>query len=192
MIEVVCGPMFSGKTTEMLRRLRRAKIAGKRVMLFKPLVDDRAGDQHTSTHDQVFANCQMVSDVGLITEATRESFKEIPVVIGIDEYQFFQDHKLAQYLWAVAKHGMVTFVIAGLDRDYRGEPFPMMSSVMGYATKVDKLTAVCIKCGEDANMSYRKTDSEESIEIGGADKYEARCITCWRQQTGGKRVLLPY
>jgi thymidine kinase len=179
-IEVVCGPMFSGKTTEMLRRVRRAEIAKCRVVVFKPWIDNRVAEDKTSTHDSLFADCKAVNDMGLVGALFELGMDEnVKVVVGIDEYQFFQDPHLASYIWTFSKTGQFHFVIAGLDRDYKGEPFPMMTSIMGYATKVDKLTAVCVECGADAHMSHRKVESHEKVLIGGTGEYDALCVNCW-------------
>ena len=174
MIEVICGPMFSGKTTEMLRRVRRAEIAGVPVKILKPIVDTRAGDGLTSTHDAIKAACVTCapSDVTSLREVIGSAR-----VVGIDEIQFF-DPAILGAVRSLSSEG-IRFVISGLDMDWKGTPFDNMCWLLGIADKIKKLSAVCMTCGGDATRTKRKVASESEVLIGGTESYEARCERCW-------------
>jgi thymidine kinase len=155
-IEVVCGSMFSGKTEELLRRVKRAKLARLRVQLFKPRIDNR--------YDEV----RVVSHEGLTAEATP---------VGTAEVQFF-DHGVLTLAQSLADRG-VRVICAGLDQDYRGEPFGCMPQLMAIAEYVTKLHAVCTRCGGEASRSQRVIAREGQLFVGGAADYEARCRKCF-------------
>jgi thymidine kinase len=182
-LEVICGPMFSGKSEEMIRRLRRAEIAGQRVVIFKPRIDDRYDAADIVSH----AGARMRAvPVGSVVElATRaESFG----VIGIDEVQFFAPEITATAL-ALAESG-VRVVAAGLDQDFRRLPFGPMPELLAHAEFVDKLQAVCHRCGGPATTTQRLVDgrpapySGETIVVGANEQYEARCRDCHESGEG--------
>ncbi len=177
MIEVICGPMFSGKTTEMLRRVRRAEIAGIPVLLLKPALDTRVGDSHTSTHDQIKASCVTYSTEGLTTPEGLRAVIGKAEVIGIDEVQFF-DADMAETIRSLSAEGR-RFIVSGLDMNWQGKPYETMSWLLGIADKIKKLSAVCVVCGRDATRTKRKVVSEDAVLIGGSESYEARCAKCW-------------
>ena len=176
-LEVVCGPMFSGKSEEMIRRLRRAEIAGQRVVIFKPRVDDRYDATDIVSHAGVRMRGVAVGSVGeLLTRA--QGFE----VVGIDEVQFFEPSVVEAAL-SLAEGG-TRVVVAGLDRDFRREPFGPMPLLLAHAEFVDKLQAVCHRCGGPATTTQRLVDgrpapySGDTVVIGAAEQYEARCRNC--------------
>lgn len=174
-IEVVCGSMFSGKTEELLRRIKRAKIARRKVQLFKPRVDNRYDAVKVVTHEGINADAVPVSSVEEMLSLV--DWKETAVV-GIDEAQFFDPslltacHKMAD--------GGIRVICAGLDQDYRGEPFGLMPQLLAIAEYVSKLHAVCAVCGGEASRTQRLIAQEGQLFVGGAAAYEARCRTCFR------------
>jgi thymidine kinase len=176
-LEVVCGPMFSGKSEEMIRRLRRAEIAGQRVVLFKPRIDDRYDAADIVSH--AGARMRGVA-VGSVAElVARAAGSE---VVGIDEVQFFEQ-RIVETALALAHRG-ARVVAAGLDQDFRREPFGPMPLLLAYAEFVDKLQAVCHRCGGPATTTQRLVDgrpapySGDTVVIGAAEQYEARCRDC--------------
>jgi len=178
-IEVVCGVMFSGKSEELLRRIRRSLIAKRRVQLFKSHLDDRyAGVYQVTSHDGSVLDAHPVSASTQIAEAVRRDTQ----VVGIDEAQFLDDG-VVSVANALADAG-VRVIVAGIDMDFRGEPFGPMPQLMAIAEVVDKLHAICVKCGELATRNQRLIDGHPApaegptIQVGGADSYEARCRRC--------------
>ena len=178
-IELVCGSMFSGKTEELLRRVRRAEIARKSVRLFKPQIDSRFGLDRVASHDGVTR-----TDVIVVQNAT-EIFEHIDPateVVAIDEVQFF-DWSIADVCNLLAGQGK-RVIIAGLDQDFRGEPFGPMPLLMAIAERVDKLHAICVVCGASASRTQRLIDGRPAryddpiIFVGGSESYEARCRNC--------------
>ena len=171
-IEVICGSMFSGKTEELIRRLKRAKIADQKVEIFKPKIDTRYDDLSVVSHD---------SNAILATPA--ESSQRIlkisddTTVVGIDEAQFF-DEDLPEICQQLANNG-VRVIIAGLDMDYRGQPFGPMPNLMAVAEYVTKVHAICVHCGNLATHSYRHAAGDEVILLGEKERYEPRCRTCY-------------
>ena len=164
-IEVICGSMFSGKTEELIRRLKRAKIANQKIQIFKPSIDSR-NDQYIESHDK--------KRIKSITVKTSYDVFEIGKdfdVIGIDEAQFF-DNEIVSVCNALANNG-VRVIVAGLDMDYLGNPFGPMPNLMAIAEHVTKVHAICSKTGGIANYSYRKKQGDSIILIGEEDKYEA-------------------
>jgi thymidine kinase len=172
-IEVVCGSMFSGKTEELLRRIKRAKLARQRVQLFKPRVDNRYDEVKVVSHEGLNADALPVSTAQELERATQES----TAVVGIDEAQFFGDDIVAT-AEALANRG-VRVIAAGLDQDYRGQPFGPMPALLAVAEYVTKLHAVCHQCGAQATRSQRIVASEGQLFVGGAAAYEARCRRCF-------------
>lgn len=172
-VEVICGSMFSGKTEELIRRLRRALIAKQKVEIFKPSLDTRYSTENIVSHNQTEIRCTVIQNA-------QELFllgQNIQVV-GIDEAQFF-DSGLVDAVQYLANRG-IRVIIAGLDQDYLGRPFGVMPNLMAIAEYVTKVHAICSVCGNVANYSYR-IDKEEkgTIFIGEKDRYEPRCRRCF-------------
>lgn len=171
-IEVICGSMFSGKTEELIRRLRRARIARQHVEIFKPSVESRYSDVSVVSHDENVIHSTPVDAASQIL-----SLVERADVIGIDEGQFFGSD-LVEVCQELAYAGK-RVIVAGLDQDYRGAPFEPMPQLMAVAEHVTKLHAVCVVCGAPANHSQRITTSEERVMIGAGGAYEPRCRFCF-------------
>jgi thymidine kinase len=176
-IEVICGPMYSGKSEELMRLIRRANIAERKTLVVKPSIDDRYSDSEVVSHNGVRMVAQRwnLSDNN-ISEALDIAFKYD--VIGFDEAQFFSP-VIVKIVLAIQAAGHDT-IIAGLDMDYKREPFGSMDRLLAYATSVTKLTAICHSCGKDAPYTYRLPgkNTGETIQVGGLDEYEARCWDC--------------
>lgn len=178
-IELVCGSMFSGKTEELLRRIRRAEIARRRVQIFKPQIDARYGLQRVASHNGVARE-----DVVVVATAATilEQLQTDTEVVAIDEVQFF-DWAVADICSKLADEGR-RVIAAGLDQDFRGEPFGPMPLLMALAERVDKLQAICVCCGAPASRTQRLIDGRPAryddpiILVGGSESYEARCRQC--------------
>jgi len=178
-IELVCGSMFSGKTEELLRRIRRAEIARRRVQIFKPHIDARYGLQRVASHNGVARE-----DVVVVATAAAilEQLQAETDVVAIDEIQFF-DWSVADICTKLADAGR-RVIAAGLDQDFRGEPFGPMPLLMALAERVDKLQAICVCCGAPASRTQRLIDGRPAryddpiILVGGSESYEARCRQC--------------
>lgn len=171
-IEVVCGSMFSGKTEELIRRLRRAQIAKQRVAIFKPVIDTRFAADRIVSHSGVSLPSINVSNA----EEIRSQAGEVDV-IGIDEAQFF-DLELVRVCEELADRGH-RVIIAGLDQDYLGQPFEPMPQLLAVAEYITKTLAICMVCGNPANRTQRVTRRAERVLVGAGDTYEARCRKCW-------------
>lgn len=172
-IEVVCGSMFSGKTEELLRRLRRAQIARQKVQVFKPVIDDRYSSDHVQSHDATRILSQPVSKATEILDFIDDKTR----VVGIDEAQFF-DESVVEVAQKLAYRG-VRVIVAGLDMDFRGEPFGPMPRLLSVAENVTKLSAVCMVCGNPASRTQRVAGgSDNQIAVGAKEMYEARCRFC--------------
>jgi thymidine kinase len=171
-IEVIVGCMFSGKTEELIRRLRRAEIAKQRVAIFKPLVDQRYSSDHIVSHSDVKLKSLVVS-----TSAEIEQLAQDAQVIGIDEGQFF-DLGLVDVAERLANQGK-RVVIAGLDQDYRGKPFEPMPQLLAVAEYITKTLAICVICGNPADRTQRTAPSSERVLVGAKEAYEARCRRCF-------------
>lgn len=171
-IEVICGSMFSGKTEELIRRLKRAKIANQKVEVFKPTIDHRYDKKRVVSHDSNAVLSVPVKEASEILDLV-DGFS----VIAIDEAQFFDD-RLPQVCEMLALRGL-RVLVAGLDMDFRGEPFGSMPQLMAMAEYVTKLHAICKHCGNLATHSYRLTMEEATVMLGETDAYEARCRTCF-------------
>jgi thymidine kinase len=175
-IEVICGSMFSGKTEELIRRLRRAEIARQKVVIFKPAIDKRyAAEQIVSHSDQRMESIP----VGRAEDIPRLVPRDVNVV-GVDEAQFF-DRAIIPVCEALADRG-VRVIVAGLDQDFRGQPFGPMPELLAIAEFITKNMAICVRCGNPANRSQRITASAEQVLVGATDSYEARCRHCWRPE----------
>ena len=171
-IEVICGCMFSGKTEELIRRLKRARIARQRVRIVKPALDDRYAADAVVSHDAGRLDCIPMADAqAILADVVDEE------VVGIDEAQFFGE-ELVEVVQALAKRGL-RVIVAGLDMDYRAQPFGPMPALLAIAESVTKLAAVCVRCGAEAHFSYRLTGSEQTVMVGAAEAYEPRCRSCY-------------
>ena len=171
-IEVVCGSMFSGKTEELIRRLKRAKIANMHVGIFKPFIDIRYHSGKIVSHDENTINAIPVKGSNEILADT-EPYN----VVGIDEAQFF-DEEIVTVCESLANAGK-RVIVAGLDMDYTGKPFGPMPALLSVANFVTKLHAVCIKCGGIASYSYRISSNTDQVVLGEKEHYEARCRKCF-------------
>lgn len=167
-IEVVCGSMFSGKTEELIRRLKRARIARQQVEIFKPSIDNRYAETAVVSHDENAIPSIVVDTADQLLLLAGDA-----AVIGIDEAQFFGD-ELVAVCEALARQGR-RVIVAGLDQDFRGRPFGPMPALMAVAEYVTKLHAICVVCGAPANHSQRLVRSEERVLVGEKEAYEPRC-----------------
>ena len=174
-IEVICGPMFSGKTEELIRRLKRAKYANQHFQSFKPRLDDRYDDASIVSHDESELPSIGVESVAEIRDQIDPSVE----VLGIDETQFFEPG-IVEFCTELANEGC-RVIVAGLDQDYRGEPFEPMPQFLARAEYVTKLLAICVKCGNPANHSYRLAADPQQVLVGSKDEYEARCRRCFHE-----------
>jgi thymidine kinase len=172
-IEVICGPMFSGKSEELIRRLRRAMIARKRVEVFKPTIDNRYSDDQIVSHGDSRMTSMVVKDAGEIMD--RIDWRS--EVIGIDEANFMGP-QLVEVSQKLADSGKQV-IIAGLDTDYLGRPFAPVPDLLAHAESITKTLAICVRCGNPAKHTQRLRGSEELIVVGAADMYEARCRRCF-------------
>ncbi len=172
-IEVVCGSMFSGKTEELIRRIKRARYAKLPLVVFKPRIDDRYDAVKVVTHEGIGAEAVPVAHAREILGLVGPNV----VVVGIDEVQFF-DAEVVEIAERLANRG-VRVICAGLDQDYRGQPFGPMPALMAVAEYVTKLHAVCARCGGEASRSQRLVAEEGQLFVGGAASYEARCRRCF-------------
>ena len=175
-IEVICGSMFSGKTEELIRRLKRAKYANQKVMIFKPGIDTRYDEANIVSHDATVIPSTPVShsnEILLLVNGAQ--------VVGIDEAQFF-DEGLPEVCEKLALDG-VRVIIAGLDMDFRGKPFGSMPYLLSVAEFITKLHAICMKCGNLASHSYRKNiNNEKQVVLGEKELYEPRCRICYHSE----------
>ena len=172
-VEVIAGSMFSGKSEELIRRLRRAKIARQKVQVFKPMIDARFSDHHIVSHSEMrheSANVHTAAELRELVEPDTE-------VVGIDEGQFF-DNDLVNVANDLARRG-IRVIIAGLDQDYTGKPWEPMPQLLAIAEYITKTHAICMRCGQPANYSQRTFESEERVAVGAAGMYEARCRQCF-------------
>lgn len=170
-IEVIAGCMFSGKTEELIRRLRRAKIAKQNVKIFKPKIDTRYSDKKIVSHNEQVLPSILIEDINEITELSKDA-----QVIGIDEAQFFSND-IIKICNLLADNGK-RVIVAGLDQDYRGIPFEPMPQLLSIAEYITKTLAICVECGNPADKTQRKTVSSKRVIVGASDIYEARCRKC--------------
>jgi thymidine kinase len=173
-IEVISGSMFSGKTEELIRRLRRAQIANLRVGIFKPITDDRYHRDNIVSHDE-----NSIPSIPVPHAKSIQEQASTVDVVGIDEAQFF-DEELPLVCNALALQG-TRVIVAGLDMDYLGKPFGQMPVLLSMAEYITKLHAICMQCGNIANYSYRKTGNAALFLIGDKDLYEPRCRSCYEK-----------
>jgi len=172
---VVCGSMFSGKTEELIRRLKRARIANLKVEIFKPAIDVRYDEMNVVSHDS-----NAILSTPIDNSQTILLMTEGVDVVGIDEAQFFDD-QICHVCETLALKG-IRVIVAGLDMDYLGRPFGQMPGLLAIADYITKLHAICMKCGNIANVSYRKTAQEGQVLLGEKDIYEPRCRICAQEK----------
>lgn len=177
-IEVITGSMFSGKSEELIRRLRRAQIARLKVQSFKPAIDLRYSEEHIVSHSEMKLASQLVSSTSEILEAVAADTE----VVGIDEGQFF-DSELVGVANQLAVQGK-RVIIAGLDMDYLGRPFEPMPLLLAVAEDITKTRAICMQCGSPATYTQRLIASRERVVVGASDAYEARCRACFDPNLG--------
>ena len=170
-IEVIAGCMFSGKTDELIRRLRRAKITKQNVKIFKPKIDTRYSDSDIVSHSEQSLPSILIEDIKEVLKYSTDA-----EVIGIDEAQFFSS-EIVPICNKLANEGK-RVIIAGLDQDYRGIPFEPMPQLLAIAEYITKTLAICVKCGNPADKTQRKTTSSERVIVGASEIYEARCRKC--------------
>jgi len=173
-IEVICGSMFSGKTEELIRRMRRAQIARQKVELFKPAVDARFHDSHIVSHDARSIVSTPVKSASQILLMLQDA-----AVVGIDEAQFFDD-ELVNVCNMLANRG-IRVIVAGLDMDFKGIPFGPIPELMAVADHITKVHAICVKCGNIAQFSHRLSEKEQTVLLGEKDVYEPLCRGCFRE-----------
>jgi thymidine kinase len=167
-IEVICGSMFSGKTEELIRRIRRAEIAKQRIKVFKPKIDNRYSEFSIVSHNETSFPSEIIENVDDILEKSFDC-----EVIGIDEAQFFENN-LVDVCQALADAGK-RVIVAGLDQDYKSNPFEPMPQLLAIAEYITKTLAVCVVCGAPANRTQRVSENNERVLVGGKNHYEARC-----------------
>lgn len=177
-IEVIIGPMYSGKSEELIRRLKRAKIAKQNVVVFKPLIDDRYSKKDVVSHSGYAINAISIKD----SSEMKQYINEDTQVVGIDEVQFF-NNEVVDMAMELADRG-IRIIAAGLDMDFKGEPFGPTPRLLAVAEFVDKIQAICSVCGQPATRSQRLIDGkpakydEPIIQVGAVESYEARCRKC--------------
>lgn len=177
-IEVVCGSMFSGKTEELIRRMKRAKFAKQRVEIFKPRIDTRYSEEDVVSHDRnTIPSTPIDTSAAILLLAT-----DIDVV-GIDEAQFLDD-QLPEVCNELANRG-IRVIVAGLDMDYRGVPFGPMPALCAIADDVTKVHAICVRCGSLAYVSHRKVDNDRRVLLGETSEYEPLCRQCYAELSPG-------
>ena len=174
-IEVICGPMFSGKTEELIRRLVRAQIAKQRVAIFKPMSDDRYAEDYIVSHNQRKIKSIQVSNTKTILE-----HDDSADVFGIDEAQFFDD-SIVNVCQNLAQKGK-RIVIAGLEKDFLANGFGPMPQLLIDAEYITKVNAICMHCGDPANFSHRISQETKQVVVGETDKYEALCRRCYQKE----------
>jgi len=182
-IEVICGPMFSGKSEELIRRLRRAMIARKRVQVFKPALDTRYSGDEIVSHGDVRMKSEVISDAAEILE--RLDWRS--EVIGVDEINFL-GAELIPVATRLADSGKQV-ILAGLDTDYLGRPFPPVPELLALAESITKTLAICVRCGNPAKHTQRLVASDELIVVGAAGLYEARCRRCFEPGVPRQELL---
>lgn len=172
-IEVIAGSMFSGKSEELIRRLRRAQIARQRVQIFKPIIDERYSQEHIVSHSDMRIDAELVTHASEILDKLDHRTE----VVGVDEGQFF-DTTLVDVSNQLANTGK-RVIVAGLDTDFLGKPFEPMPQLLAIAEYITKTLAICMRCGSPANQTQRLVASKDRVVVGGAGAYEARCRRCF-------------
>ena len=174
-VEVICGSMFSGKTEELIRRMKRAQFAHQKVEIFKPAIDTRYSDDDVVTHEGVAIPSTPVENSASILLLGSNSD-----VIGIDEAQFF-DENLPSICNRLAEKG-IRVIVAGLDVDYTGKPFGPMPNLCAIADEVLKVHAICVRCGSLAYISHRKVAGDQQVQLGATNEYEPLCRECYQRE----------
>jgi thymidine kinase len=172
-IEVICGPMFSGKSEELMRRLRRAMIARKRVQVFKPIIDNRYSADEIVSHTDIRMKSEAIGNISEIMQRLDRRTQ----VVGLDESNFF-GQELVEIATQLADGGKQV-IVGGLDTDYMGRPFPPMPDLLTLAESITKTLAICMRCGNPAKHTQRLVESNDLIVVGAAGMYEARCRRCF-------------
>tara|TARA_B100001540_G_C15787179_1_gene633758 strand:+ start:649 stop:1230 length:582 start_codon:yes stop_codon:yes gene_type:complete len=173
-IEVVCGSMFSGKTEELLRRIKRAKFANQKILLVKPSIDVRYSDKNVVSHQGTSQDAVMVNNAEEILDVWKNE-----KVVAIDEAQFFDDSILA--VCNKLSQSGVRVIVAGLDMDYLGNPFGPIPNLLAIAEYVTKVHAICVSCGNLAQFSHRIVNNDEQVVLGAVEEYEPLCRTCFNK-----------
>ncbi len=171
-IEVICGSMFSGKTEELIRRMKRAQFAKQKVEIYKPCIDVRYSEDEVVSHDS-----HSIPSTPIDSPASMLLLSSDVEVVGIDEAQFFDD-TLVEVAQTLANRG-IRVIVAGLDTDFMGNPFGPIPALMAVAEEVQKVHAICVKCGSPANHSHRLSKSNELVVLGETDIYEPLCRHCY-------------
>ena len=184
-IEVVCGPMFSGKTEELIRRVKRAQIAKQRVQIFKPAIDIRYGAEEVVSHSSQAIKAEPVENAVDILIRLKDSTR----VVAIDEVQFF-DENIITVVTKLAARGY-RVICAGLDLDFRAQPFGSMPTLLALADEIIKVHAICTVCGAPATRSQRLSSQKERVLLGETDAYEARCRGHYQHDESEEQALLP-
>ena len=179
-VEVVCGSMFSGKTEELIRRLRRAQFAKQKVEIFKPAIDVRYSEEEVVSHEGNSIPSTPVDSSASILLMAQES-----EVVGIDEAQFFDDH-IVEVCNELAARG-IRVIVAGLDLDFKGQPFGPMPALLAIADEVTKVHAICVRCGALAYVSHRSVAGEKQVLLGEKQEYEPLCRECYAQAMNEKK-----
>jgi len=174
-VEVICGSMFSGKTEELIRRLRRAQFANQKIRIFKPCIDVRYSDDMVVSHDFHKIESSPISEPSTMLDCLKDGTQ----VVGIDEAQFF-DESIVGVVTKLADSG-IRVVIAGLDMDFLGKPFGPMPALMAVAEDVQKVHAICVKCGSPAAHSHRLSKNDDLVVLGEKDVYEPLCRHCFNK-----------
>lgn len=178
-VEVICGSMFSGKTEELIRRVRRAQIAKQKVQIFKPVIDDRYSKEHVTSHSALQLDAQTIQNPEEILTLLEDNTR----IVGIDEAQFLSP-SVVEITQRLANRGL-RVIVAGLDLDYRGVPFGPMPLLMAVSEFVTKMSAICTNCGNPASRTQRRAarrndpGGSEQVVVGAEDIYEARCRRCF-------------
>lgn len=180
-IEVICGSMFSGKTEELIRRMRRAQFANQKIRIYKPSVDVRYSEDKVVSHDFHSIESKPISDSATMLESLSDGIQ----VVGVDEAQFF-DEKIVEVCSKLADNG-IRVIIAGLDMDFLGKPFGPMPALMAIAEDVLKVHAICVKCGSPAAHSHRLSKDSSLVVLGEKDVYEPLCRHCYNEAVGKQR-----
>ena len=173
-IEVICGSMFSGKTEELIRRMKRAQFAKQKVEIYKPCIDVRYSEDKVVSHDSHSIPSTPIDSPARMLELSNDV-----EVVGIDEAQFF-DETLVEVVQTLANRG-IRVIVAGLDTDFLGKPFGPMPALMAVAEDIQKVHAICVKCGSPANHSHRLSKNSELVVLGETDIYEPLCRHCYNE-----------
>ena len=171
-IEIICGPMFSGKTTSLIEKINKEIRNNNKVIIFKPLIDNRYSNDYIVSHDNNKIECKTIKTAEEILAHIDNS-----EIFAIDECQLFDINIITVCKKLASQNKKI--ILAGLDNDYRAEPFKQMLGLMKLSNNITKLNAICVKCGKDASFSYRLSDETEVVVIGKDEKYEARCKKCY-------------